>query len=373
VSVRVAVLTTSYPRAAGDPAGGFVADLVERVRAGGIEVTVVSPRDFRHFGIAYGHGIVGNLRRRPQLVLLLPVFVVNFARAARRAAQGADLVHAHWLPAALAALATGRPFVVQLWGTDVALARRAPRLARLLLRRARLVVCASRALADDARSLGAGDVAVVPVGIDVPPVARREREPPHVLYAGRLSPEKGVLELVAAAGDDVPLVVVGDGPLRARLPGARPSVPRGELAELYAEAAVVACPSLREGFGMTCLEAMAHGVPVVASDVGGLRDLVVDGTTGVLVPAGDVAALRAALQRLLRDPAERSRLGSAARERARREFAWDGVAARLISAYGDALRATPHSERPNGRWSRSARRSSGTSRSYATRGPSGTC
>ncbi len=87
------------------------------MRAEGVEVEVVSPASFRHFGIAYGHGIPGNLRRRPWLVLFLPAFLFGYARAARRAARDADLVHAHWLPSGLAALATGKPFVVQLWGT----------------------------------------------------------------------------------------------------------------------------------------------------------------------------------------------------------------------------------------------------------------
>ncbi|MFL5918618.1 MAG: glycosyltransferase, partial [Gaiellaceae bacterium] len=71
-----------------------------------------------------------------------------------------------------------------------------------------------------------------------------------------------------------------------------------ELLRLYERAAVVACPSHREGYGLACAEAMAHGRPVVASAVGGLRDLVVDGETGLLVPPGDVRALREALTRL---------------------------------------------------------------------------
>ena len=105
--MKVVVLTTSYPRHADDVAGHFVRDAVERVRAAGVDVEVVSPASFRHYGIAYGHGVLGNLRRRPWLVLLLPAFLVAFARAARRAASDADLVHAHWLPSALVALATG--------------------------------------------------------------------------------------------------------------------------------------------------------------------------------------------------------------------------------------------------------------------------
>ena len=122
----------------------FVRDAVEAVRREGVEVEVVSPASFRHFGIAYGHGIAGNLRRRPWLALLLPAFLLGYARAARRAARDADVVHAHWLPSGLAALATGKPYFVQLWGTDVEVARRAPWLFRPMLRRARLAIAAVR-------------------------------------------------------------------------------------------------------------------------------------------------------------------------------------------------------------------------------------
>ncbi len=333
---KVVVLTTSYPRHPGDPAGHFVADAVEQLRARGVEIDVVSPAGFRHFGIAYGAGVVGNLRAQPWRVLLLPAMLASFARAARRAARDADLVHAHWLPAGLVAAMTGKPFVVQLWGTDVELARRAPRLARRVLRRARLVICPSTALAEAARELGAEDVRVIPSGIDLPPEPGVEEEPPHVLYAGRLSPEKGVLDLVAAA-EGLPLVVVGDGPLRPQVPQAIGFLPNEELQERLARAAVVACPSHREGFGVVCLEAMAHGRAVVASSVGGLRDLVVDGETGLQVQPGDRTALRAALERLLADPGLRERLGAAGRERARTAFSWDRVAELTLAAYADAL------------------------------------
>ena len=128
--VKVVVLTTSYPRGPDDVAGRFVADAVERARAAGVTVEVVSPATFPSFGIGYGAGIVQNLRAAPWKLALTPAFVAAYARAARRAARDADLVHAHWIPSALAARATGKPYVLQVWGTDVALARRAPRLAR---------------------------------------------------------------------------------------------------------------------------------------------------------------------------------------------------------------------------------------------------
>ncbi|HEY6067765.1 MAG TPA: glycosyltransferase family 4 protein [Gaiellaceae bacterium] len=331
--MRVAVLTTSYPRFPGDAAGRFVADAVEHVRARGVDVEVVGPEQFRHFGIAYGHGVVGNLRSRPWLSLLLPALVASFVRAARRA--DADLLHAHWIPAGWVAARTGKPYVLQVWGTDVELAQRAPRLASRVLRGARLVIAASSALADSARLLGARDVRVIPSGVDLPQEVREEAEPLEVLYAGRLSAEKGLVELVEAA-KGMNLVVAGDGPLRSQVPGARGFVRHDELQGLYARSAVVACPSRREGFGVACLEAMAHGRPVVATGVGGLRDLVVDGETGILVPARDPVALRAALERLLADPELRRRLGSAGRERARERFSWDAVTESTLGAYADA-------------------------------------
>jgi glycosyltransferase involved in cell wall biosynthesis len=334
--VKVVVLTTSYPRRPGDAAGRFVAEGVEVLRGRGVDVSVVSPAAFRHYGIAYGSGVAGNLRRRPWLGAAVPLMLGSFARAARRAAHGADLVHAHWLPAGAVALATGLPFVVQVWGTDVELARRMRPLARAILNRARVTIVPSSALAQEAERLGARDVRVIPNGVEVPDDVGREAEPLEVLFAGRLSREKGILELVEAA-DGMELVVAGDGPLRDRVPSARGFVPHDELTHLYARAAVVACPSHREGFGVACAEAMAHGRPVVASAVGGLLDLVVHEETGLLVPPRDVAALRSALERLIGNPDLRRSFGAAARSRIREHFSWDRFVQETVQAYEDAL------------------------------------
>jgi len=335
--VKVTVLTTSYPRTREDVAGRFVADAVEHVRRRGVEVEVVSPLDFRHHGIAYGSGIVGNLRRRPARALLLPLMLRGLRRAAWRASRDSDLVHAHWLPLGWVAMRLERPFVVQLWGTDVELARRAPWLARRILRRARLTLCASNALADAARELGAQEVRVIGSGVELPPSVGEEAKPPEVLYAGRLSAEKGILDLLAAADNGMKLTIAGDGPLRERVPDALGFVTHDQLGPLYERAAVVAVPSHREGFGVVCAEAMAHGRPVVAGAVGGLLDLVVHEETGLLVPPRDVQALREALHRLLADEKLRARLGANARRRAEETLSWDRVTDRTLAAYEEAL------------------------------------
>ncbi len=334
--MRILVLTTSYPRSDDDVAGVFVRDAVEHLRNAGLAVVVVSPDSFPGFGLAYGDGIVGNLRRRPWLALALPLFLLSYVRAARRAAPGADLVHAHWLPSALPALATGKPYVVQLWGTDVELACRAPWAFRWLLRRAKLVLSPSTALAEGARMLGARDVRVVPNGVHIPENVAAPTEPPHVLYAGRLSEEKGINELLEAT-EGLPRVLVGDGPLRPSVPDALGFVRPRELAAFYERAAVVACPSHREGYGVVAREAMAHGRPVVATAVGGLTDAVEHGVTGLLVPPRDAAALRTALERLLGDAELRGRLGAAGREKARAEFSPEAATAATIGAYREAV------------------------------------
>jgi glycosyltransferase involved in cell wall biosynthesis len=334
--MKVLVLTTSYPRGPDDVAGAFVRDAVEHLRDAGLDVRVVSPASFRHFGLAYGHGIAGNLRQKPWLALVLPLFLVSYVRAARRAARGVDVVHAHWLPSALPALATRKPYVVQVWGTDLELARRVPWLARLLLRRARLVLCPSQALAGSADQFASGPLWLLSPGVTIPDEVREPEDPPHVLFVGRLSEEKGISDFLQAT-EGVPRVIVGDGPLRAGIPEAVGFVPPGQLGPYYERASVVACPSRREGYGVVAREAMGYGRPIVAAAVGGLTEALEDGITGLLVPPRDPRALRAAIERLLGDTDLRRRLGAAARDLARVEFSWDAATSATVAAYREAL------------------------------------
>jgi type III pantothenate kinase len=171
--------------------------------------------------------------------------------------------------------------------------------------------------------------------VAIPDVVAEPEEPPHVLFVGRLSEEKGILDFIEAT-DGLPRVVVGDGPLRPRVPEALGFVAPSELGAYYERAAVVACPSHREGYGVVAREAMAYGRPVIASAVGGLLDAVEDGVTGVRVPPRDPDALRAALESLLGDASLRLRLGAAAREAARERFAWPVSTEATVQAYRDA-------------------------------------
>ncbi len=188
-------------------------------------------------------------------------------------------------------------------------------------------------------------IVVVPHGVAAassPPVARHDG-PPLILSVGSVIQQKGHDVLVAAAELEPPpawrATVLGDGPARAALvhraatrgvvgfPGWSDAV-AGELAA----ADIVCMPSRWESAGYAALEAMAAGRPVVASDVDGLRDVIEDGVSGLLVPAGDAAALRGALDRLAADPALRRELGEEGRRRAG-AFTIDRMVAETLRVY----------------------------------------
>ncbi len=341
-TLRIVTFTTSYPRHDGDFAGLFVRDLVERVRERDTHVTVVGPGSYHDLGLtaATGRGLVGNLRRRPWVA---PLAVAGMAHALRRAARDADLVHANWLAGAAVARLAGRPYVVTLHGSgsagrfdDLSLAGRAPALVRWALGPARAVICVSEPLADAVRDLGVWNVHVIPSGVEIPPAVVAPEEPPFALYVGRLSDEKGV-DVLREAARDLSLVVVGDGPRRDVFPDALGFLPPADVRRWYERAAVVVLPSLREGLGNVLLEAMAHGRPVVASDVGGIPTIVEHLETGMLVPPGDASALRDALTLLLGDAALRERLGRAGRGLVAARADWETVVERTLAVYRDAV------------------------------------
>lgn len=339
--LRVAVFTTSYPRDAADLAGRFVFDSVEHLRGSRVELEVVGPGTYRDFGLtgSANGGVVASLKRRPWLALLL---LGSMILACRAAARRADLVHANWLAGAVIALFSGRPFVVTLHGSgsagrfsDLALAQRAPRLVRLVLGRARAVICCSEPLAEAMRACGLHNVHAIPYGVDVPHALGPEDDAHPVLYAGRLAPEKNI-GVIAVATHGLPRIIAGDGPLRDLLPDALGFVPHDELGELYDRAAAVVLVSQMEGLPNVMLEAMAHGKAVIATPVGGIPSLISDGETGFLVPVGDAAALRATIKRVLADPALRERVGEAARARVSEYCSWDRVTERTLQVYAEA-------------------------------------
>jgi glycosyltransferase involved in cell wall biosynthesis len=196
--------------------------------------------------------------------------------------------------------------------------------------RSATLVALTDAMAEEMRAEGLAPRAVIPNGIEIPPQPLEPRTR-NALFIGRLDPIKGLDTLAEAARllGDVPVDVVGDGPLRSQL-GA-PLVLHGaakDVSPWLRRAGVFVLPSRAEGFGLALLEAMAHGCACVATDVDGSRALLAEGA-GVLVPPGDAEALASAIRRLLDDPEAARALGARARSRAEQAFS----ARAMVDAY----------------------------------------
>lgn len=229
-------------------------------------------------------------------------------------------------------------------------------LERLAVRAADRVVVTSQSVADDLVARHGVDrqrLRIVPNAIDVDrfaPAPRAQREKGLIAFVGRLAPEKrlDVLVVAAASVPNARLLLIGEGPERERLarqaaatgvplelPG---TVSNTEVPDRLARAEIFALPSAYEGQPKALLEAMACGLPVVGSDVAGIREIVAHGESGLLTPAGDVDALAGALRALSNDPALRERLGLAGRAAVRRRYALDAVVEQEIAVLAEVAR-----------------------------------
>jgi glycosyltransferase involved in cell wall biosynthesis len=264
-----------------------------------------------------------------------------------------DLLHVHYGGRSirrLARIVTGAPLVMHVHGRVRNEGDYKP--VRLRLTDVDAVIATSRAVADVVK---AGRMRVVYPGVRLT-VSAESRDTWTIGAAGRLVPIKGydrLLEAFAtlwARHPQARLEIAGDGPSRVDLERQARALHLGEavtflgwsddLPTLMARWSVFAQPSMEEALGIGVLQAMAAGLPVVASDVGGLPEIVESGVTGVLVPPGNVPALTEALEALLLQPELRGRLGETARRHAG-QFTESRFAADVAEAYREVLASRP--------------------------------
>ncbi|WP_168223281.1 glycosyltransferase [Plantibacter sp. M259] len=394
---RLLVLASTFPARRGDGVPAFVRDLALQESLD-FDTRVLVPRvpgaasdeqdgDLhiarypyfpKHWEDLADGAIIENLRAKPIRWLQVPGLFLAQLLALRRVLREfrPDVLHVHWIiPQGVVALLGGRrvPQLVTTLGGDLYALNAAPlrALKARIVRRAGAVTVMNADMRDRVIALGAAParVQVIPMGADLPPVPASvpagagEVAAPvpgvattRLMFVGRLVEKKGLSYLIEAVrrapAGSLELEIVGDGPLRTALETEASGLPvvfigqqgRTELFAAYRRADVVVFPSVastsgdQDGLPVALLEAMRAGRAIIATDLPGLNEVVLDDATGLVVPDRDTAALLRAIQRLADDPDLRARLGAAAATHAE-QFSIEAIGSRYRTLLHDVLGA----------------------------------
>jgi glycosyltransferase involved in cell wall biosynthesis len=297
--------------------------------------------------------------------------VLKFAEVKRLIAEfKPDIMHAHYATSCglVAALSGFHPFVLSVWGDDIlAFPNKSPLhkwVMRKIINAADYVSATSHMLADSARKLIKEDrnIEVIPFGVDLNHYQFRQRENKDVVHVGtvrKLTPKYGLEYLIKAvaklaeSGYKVKLTIVGGGKLGSKLETLARRlqiadlvnftgfVPNPKVVDYLYQFDIFVMPSVEEGetFGVAAVEAMATGLPVIASKIGGLPEVVEHGKTGLHVKPGDVDSLFDALKTYLDFAELRHSHGSEGRHKVKRQYNWEDNA-KLIDKLYEAARST---------------------------------
>ncbi len=352
--MKILIVTNMYPSQKFPWAGIFIKELVDNLRKH-IQVDVAS---------------VTGVRKDP--ISKVGKFVLLSAKTLAKVLHRYDIVHAHYVfPSGLISLAhsvRGTPIVVHCHGSDIYVRGRGPlsRAVNYVLRRADLILCVSQDLAREAIGLGGSPdkLRILPMGVDISrihpidrSIARAKLGIPDdvVLIAqiGNLIPRKRPLLTLEAFRRIANLSKVhvfygGEGPLYSKLQEKvreycldgrvilRGKFPEEEKPFIYSAADIVVVPSEQEAYGMVAAEAFAAGRPVVASSVGGLKEIVDHGINGYLFTTFNEYVTY--LRELIMNEDLRDKMGRAARDKAVRKLSWERVIMELLDIYRSLIR-----------------------------------
>jgi glycosyltransferase involved in cell wall biosynthesis len=397
--MKIAILTSSFPRTPGDYQGNFIFYQARGQVENGNEVHVICPHSagkpfqeviegvivhrfpycypYRFQCLSSGGGMYSALRTSPLAMLQLPLFIFSEWWCAWQVIRHhrIDLIHSHWfIPSGLVggilARMTGKPHIISSHVLDVNLFGRfrffLPVLSAII-RSADLITTNSSYTKHRIEELVPVSVPcrVIPMGVVLPepfPPLSKPRKP-AILFVGRLVEWKGIDTLIRSFSRvrrEIPraeLFIVGEGPLCTSLQDLAEDLNLGEtvrfcgritdeeLTRLYDSASVLVLPSrsykglVMEGLGVVLLEAMAHGVPVVGSSVGGITDIIEDGKNGFLVPSESEEILAKKIIRLLSDEELAERFRQAGYETVRMRFSWEKISRQFSEVYAGILEA----------------------------------
>ena len=390
--MKICMLTTSFPRYKGDYAGIFVYHLAKAISSRGNDVLVIAPNDsrllsyekidgigvyrFNYFikrfqRLAYGDGILPNIKNKKWLILQVPFFLFFQFMAILKIAkkERPDVIHAHWIfPTAFSAVLAKKlqkiPVISTVHGGDI-FGLKGPLFTKIIkytLKRSYVCTVNSKATLDAVRRILERDYEIIPMGVNTigyskerssGDIRRRFRvKDKLLLFVGRITEKKGVEYLIRAIPDilkafpHTKLLIVGEGDLKEQLQklsfqlhlqdaiSFTGSMTHEELPNYFASADIFIGPSIiaksgdTEGLGVVFLEALASSCAVIASEVGGIPDIIKDGETGLLVPQKNPQAIAEAITKLIQNRELRHRLAENGRRYVVENFNWEVVGER---------------------------------------------
>lgn len=343
---KLLVLATTFPKSLGDGTPSFVLDIAQE-HSKHFQVWVLTPmvpgaKRWESFGdvkISRFHylwpatedladgSIMDNLKKGFYQKLQLPFMIASFSYRFlfRVLIWRPAVIHAHWIiPGGLIAkLAPWIPRVITTHGGDVYALNSNPLFAlKKSIIKNSAVTTVNLEMRDQLISKGlVSDAAVIPMGVKITNL-NATKKPLQVIFVGRLVEKKGLEYLLQAiAGIDCNLKIIGDGPLRESLQASAPAnaeflgqQPKNIVMQTIAESELMVIPSVvaksgdREGLPVTLMEAAANKTAVIATDMSGINDVIIDGESGLLVAEKDVQGLKDAIQKVLRDKKLRTKL-----------------------------------------------------------------
>ena len=406
--MKIAVLTSSYPRFPGDGTAPFVMAFCEGLTKLSNDVIVAAPYDplvrptgstkvkikrFRYIWpdrlnlMGHARSLRAEVSLRPLSYLLLPFFLLGAFISLYRITgeQESNLIHVHWvlpngLIAAWVAALRHIPFVVSLHGSDIYLARRNKifgLLAKYIFHRASGVTACSPELLEAAAEMGAPQNSVLlAYGVDsekfIPDQRNNEfrqmlgigKDDLLIVTLGRLVYKKGFNVLIDStaeivkSGTNIHVVIGGEGPLKSELNDQVKTlnlrdciqfigpISWDQVPEFLASGDIFVLPSIRDQYGNidglpnVLLEAMSSGTAVVASDIPGVKSVLDDSQSGILVSSGDPRSLSQKIKILVENPTLRHTLGKAGRTLIQEHFTWDAIVKKLEKLFESVIDKT---------------------------------
>ena len=402
--MKVCILTSSFPRFAGDSAGIFIYHLAIALVKKGVDIEIICPhengcrffeelegitiRRFPYFfplqyqNIAYGSGILKNIKSNILAKIQLPFFIISeiIYTLRRLMISKPDLIHTHWsLPQGLTGVVCkkvfGVPCITTVHGSDVHGLQNPllKALNKVVIKNSDICTANSRASAKMVSDIsGREDAQVIPMGVDTNIFSRSEKvgiirkkyeiDGDVLLFVGRLIRWKGVYYLIKALPEvlkqypKTKLLIVGSGPEKKRLIQLCAElaiinsvvfineVLQEDLIPLYSVADILVLPSIidvtgeTEGLGVVLLEAMACRVPVIGSDVGGIKDIIKDYETGLLCEQKNPDSLAGKIIQLLSDEKLRKKVIENGFKLVKEKFAWEVISDRFMNIYMEVIK-----------------------------------